>query len=249
MTRRARRSLPKWKNRRLAQQLHPLIVEAFESGYIEHDGQRFEVHSHIPVEECQLLYRQVEAVTATSALEIGMAYGIATLALADALNASAETPALVSIDPHQRDQWNGVALGQLERAGFAHFCELIEESSQLALPRLVGRGFRADLVLIDGWHTFDHCLVDFFFVDLVLRPGGVVVLDDTWMPGLQAVAEFVLRNRAYAVVDSIPFPLGRRARLRRAVRRGRLALPSRAVALRKEHDDDRPWYHFAPFPT
>ncbi|HZS30095.1 MAG TPA: class I SAM-dependent methyltransferase [Gaiellaceae bacterium] len=232
----------------MSRQLHPLLAEVLERGYIELEGRRYELHSNIPVEECELLYRQVEAVGATEALEIGMAYGVASLALADALNSASKTPKLISIDPNQHGDWDGVAIRQLERAGFSQFCELIEESSHFALPRLVESGCRVDLALIDGWHTFDHCLVDFFFVDLLLRPGGVVVLDDTWMPGVRAVAEFALRNRAYDLVDSVPLRLSRRASLLRTVRaRSRLLPPVAAVALRKQRDDDRPWHHFQSF--
>jgi predicted O-methyltransferase YrrM len=239
-----------WETHRVAQQLHRLLVEAFENGYIDHEGRRFELHSNNPAEECRMLYRQVHAARAATALEIGMAYGVSSLALADALSSGTDTPMLVSIDPHQHDQWNGVALGRLGRAGFADFCQLIEASSQAALPRLVEQGFRADLAVIDGWHTFDHCLVDFFFIDLLLRSGGVVVFDDTWMPGVRAVVEFVLRNRAYVLVDTVSMRPNRREKLRRAAsRRGRLVPAVAAVALRKERDDERPWHHFFPFPT
>lgn len=227
-----------------------MLVTTFENGYIEHDGQRFDLHSNISAEECHLLYRQAEATAAASALEIGMAYGVSSVALADALSSNTDKPALVSIDPHQHKEWNAVALRQLERVGFAPFCELIEAPSHTALPALVERGFRADLALIDGWHTFDHCLVDFFFIDLLLRVGGVVVFDDMWMPGVRGVAEFVLRNRAYVLVDSLPMPSNRRARLRRVGSQRRQLVPATAaVALRKETDDDRPWHHFMPFST
>lgn len=232
----------------MSRPLHPLLSRAFASGYIEHDGRRFELHSNIPEDECRLLYRQVEAVGAASALEIGMAYGISSVALADALRNETETPSLVSIDPYQNERWDGVAVGQLERAGYRGFCELIEAPSHAALPVLVERGTRVDLAFIDGLHTFDHCLVDFFFIDLLLRPGGVVVFDDTWMPGVRAVVEFVLRNRAYELVDSVALPTNARTRLGRAITgRGALAPASAALALRKTADDERPWHDFRPF--
>ena len=55
----------------------------------------FAAHSymHIPRDECELLYRQVAATRATQAVEVGMALGISTLCLCDALcrNTSLET--------------------------------------------------------------------------------------------------------------------------------------------------------------
>jgi hypothetical protein len=134
------------------------------------------------------------------------------------------------------------------------------------LPRLVGQGERFDFAFIDGWHTFDHALIDFFFVDLLLESGGIVVFDDVGYPALNAVVRFVLANRDYELVAALPFsrPLG--LRFRRALKRALRPLartdrdPSAAndrlfrrvesvsaVALRKRHDDVRRFDHFQRF--
>ena len=63
-------------------------------------------------------------------------------------------------------------------------------------------------------------LVDFYYLDRMLRPGGVVVFHDTWLPAISQVVAYVRRNRAYAPV--------------------RLRSPGMA-ALRKTGDDDRRW--------
>jgi predicted O-methyltransferase YrrM len=33
-------------------------------------------------------------------------------------------------------------------------------------------------------HTFDYVLVDFFLTDKLLRPGGIVVIDDYSLPAI-----------------------------------------------------------------
>ena len=44
---------------------------------------------------------------------------------------------------------------------------LIEEKSYECLPRLVNEKQIVDLIFIDGMHTFDYTLVDFFYGDLI----------------------------------------------------------------------------------
>src|SRR5262245_27164397 len=88
--------------------LHPLVEEILRSGMWPTDsGSVVRAHSHIPRHECELLYRQVAATRATEAIEVGMAFGISTLCLCDALcrNMPPETggrPHLIVIDPAQK---------------------------------------------------------------------------------------------------------------------------------------------------
>ena len=97
--------------------LHPVVEAVLSSGRVataEGRVVRAHSHMHIPRDECELLYRQVAATRATQAIELGMALGISTLCLCDALcrNTSLETgqrPHLVVMDPFQHgDIWQGV---------------------------------------------------------------------------------------------------------------------------------------------
>jgi hypothetical protein len=77
-----------------------------------------------------------------------------------------------------------------------------------------------DFAFVDGRHHFDYVLVDFFYIDKLLRVGGYAVFDDLWLPQVRKVVSFVLRNRDYALVragGSRKSPPWRRAA--RAVRR------------------------------
>jgi len=81
----------------------------------------------------------------------------------------------------------GCRAANLERAGYGGFVEFIEKPSQIALPALVAAGRRIDFAFIDGEHTFDHVLFDFFFIDQLLNVGGVVVFDDAAWPSIRRV--------------------------------------------------------------
>ena len=71
-------------------------------------------------------------------------------------------------------------------------------SSHVALPRLETEGTNIGLALIDGWHTFDYAMVDFFYVDRLLRVGGVVMLDDTAAyAAIRKLARYIATHRQY----------------------------------------------------
>src|SRR5437762_2771330 len=147
----------------------PPVVEALlRSGETElPDGLVVHADSYIPRGECEVIGRAIEAANATQAVEIGMAYGVSSVCIADALrrNAGGRPWRLTSIDPHQISQWRGGGLHLVLRAGLSDGVYLVEEKSQTALARLVASGTGVGFAFIDGWHTFDHTLVDFFFVD------------------------------------------------------------------------------------
>lgn len=88
-----------------------------------------------------------------------------------------------------------------------HRCRIIEEPSYLALPTLLREGMagRFDLILVDGMHLYDYTLVDMFYADLLLRPGGVVVLDDVRHPGVADALKFLNSNYKHwqRVTDTI----------------------------------------------
>ena len=57
-------------------------------------------------------------------------------------------------------------------------CVLVEERSQIALPRLWAEGFVADAAFVDGSHTFHNVFLDLFYLRELVRPGGLLILDD-----------------------------------------------------------------------
>ena len=251
--------------------MHPLLHHIFTTGTTElPDGTPAPLTSAISREECALVERMIALCGAVTAVEVGMAFGISTLCIADALqrNAAPAPARLVTIDSHQSSGWHGAGMHLIRRAGLDRVVELIEQSSQLALPRLVENGERFGFALIDGWHTFDHTLVDFFFVDTLLTTGGIVVIDDTGYPAIHSVVRFILANRDYEVVDSadshddVRFSLRARRALKRMIRplartdrdpsranerRFQRIARSEMVALRKRGDDTRRFDHFERF--
>jgi predicted O-methyltransferase YrrM len=183
-------------------------------------GDAVPVHSNIPREYAEALYRTVLANRPAVVLEVGMAFGVSALAILTALHEAGGSGRLISIDPNQATQWKSCGLTAVERAGLRHRHRLIEEFDYVALPRLLASGQRIDLAYIDGWHTFDYALLDFWFVDRMLNAGGVVGFNDCGFRAVDKVIKFVQSHRKYEEVDvGLPADLVDHTRLRGLLRR------------------------------
>ena len=64
-------------------------------------------------------------------------------------------------------------------------------------PRVPGSIWR----YIDGNHTFDFALLDFWYLDRMSPVGGVVAFNDCAMPAVHKVIKFLLTHRRYVEMD------------------------------------------------
>jgi len=181
----------------------------------------------ISIAEGAALARLVRENGVRSSIEIGLAYGFSTVWLLEALSGQ-EGARHIAIDPFEEIEWAGIGLKQAELMESGVDFRWIGESSALALPALIREGVQADFVFIDSRHVFDETLVEFFLADKLLRVGGLLALDDQWMPSMQAVTNYILADRAYT---RVPHPV------------------RNLCVLRKLGEDERSWDHFRPFRT
>jgi predicted O-methyltransferase YrrM len=206
----------------------------------------FPLHSEMSESEGLIIAESITTVRPLTSLEVGFAYGVSTLYACDAIAENKLPTRHIVIDPFQ-DQWNRIGLKNVARAGYGGTVCLIEEKSEIALPRLLSDGTRIQFAIVDGWHTFDHALVDFFYINKMLDVDGIVVLDDTDMPSLKRLAGHIDTYPAYRrFLENAP-PTGRvpaRTRIRRFLAsHGLRSLkpdPS-CVAFRKIAPDERNW--------
>ena len=169
-----------------------LTVETLvDSGVVtDASGQTFPLQSHTSLEQCRFLQSIISANNASRCLEIGLAYGVSSLAICEA-TAGKHGASLISIDPLQRSAWNNIGLLNLERAGFESIVEFHEVPSFAVLPELLREGRRVDFAYIDSVKVFDMLLVDAFYLTRLLELGGTMVFDDCDWPGVRKLIRYL----------------------------------------------------------
>jgi predicted O-methyltransferase YrrM len=180
----------------------PLLREIVASRRVlDAAGNPLRLHSNISRIEANALYETVKRRKPETVLEIGMAFGVSSLAILAALN-EVGTGVLISIDPNQTaGEWNGAGIANVRRSGLSHRHTLIEKPDYLALPELLSAGTHVDAAYIDGRHTFEYVLLDFFYIDKMLAVRGVVGFNDAGWRSVHKVLRFLRRHRRYAEVD------------------------------------------------
>ncbi|MER6490142.1 class I SAM-dependent methyltransferase [Streptomyces griseorubiginosus] len=151
-------------------------------------------------------------------VEIGLAYAGSALAISEALlRTGSRNPRHVVIDPFQFTAYDGVGWELLCSLGLNTIAELVNEPSQRFLARLADAGFAADAAFVDGSHHFHNVFVDLHFLGEIVRPGGVVLLDDVWWPSVAAAVAYFETNLGWlpipgALADGTADPASGRPR-------------------------------------
>jgi predicted O-methyltransferase YrrM len=226
--------------------MNSVLKEILETGRVSDGKETLPLTSFMDKREGDLISEVVESVRPTTSLEVGFAYGVSTLFICEALAKLGKPAKHIVVDPFQFSEWKGIGLRNVKCAGYGKLLELREEPSEIALPQLLRENTVLDVAVIDGWHTFDHALVDFFYVNKMLRVGGVVVLDDASMPSVGKLVDHILTYGCYRVFG---IPRGHGLLARRLAHLARLKSskwPS-AIALEKIALDDRRWDWHRPF--
>ncbi len=176
----------------IARVVRSLREEATQPGL---DGNHYPVGQPTMLSESRadMLWRLARQVQTNNTLETGFAYGLSSLMLLDVIGRSAGGRH-TAIDPYQRSLFRGIGLRVVERCGMTDRFRLIDQDSALAMPDLIRAGERFDLVMIDGNHLFAGVFIDVAFGAKLCREGGLLVLDDLWLPSVRKVQRFIEHN-------------------------------------------------------
>jgi predicted O-methyltransferase YrrM len=165
----------------------------------------------LPEEDCDTLRDTLVAGDAHIVIEVGLAYGGSALAIGEALCSTGGAGAShIIIDPFQATSYDNVGWDALTAAGLAAQTKLIEEASSLALARLAGYGFTADAAFVDGSHRFHEVFVDLYFLRKLVRPSGLIILDDAEKPSVGTALRYFDSNLGWK-----PVPISGRSTARR----------------------------------
>ena len=202
--------------------------------------------SAVRPEFADALQRTVFANTPMAALEIGLAGGVSAVAIMTGLRLLPGNRTLTSIDPYQRSDFQNAGLARIRRAGMADMHTLIEQPDYLALPQLLASGQRFQFAYIDGWHTFDYTLLDFWYIDRMLDIGGIVAFNDCHLKAVTRVCGFVTSHRDYVELDvGLPGEYG--SNLLQRIKRKRERRNGADRYFRKQSTREPDWSFYAPF--
>ena len=230
--------------------MNPILAEILRT------RDKLACESGILPEEGEFLQDIVMKIRPKISLEIGFAYGISALFICEALKKVKGEKHIV-IDPKPYSSYNGIGIRNIRKAKYDTLIEFIEAPSEMGLPDLLKKGTRIDFAFVDGWHSFDHALVDFFYINRMLNVEGVIAFDDVNWPSISKLCRYVSRYPCYKTHASWParqncgaltiaaktleYVATRQMKFWRA---DLSILQRRCVAFRKVKEDDRnaAWY-------
>jgi predicted O-methyltransferase YrrM len=183
--------------------VHEVIERLLRDGTVTSRGGT--AHTVFPVAvnaaEGEALERWVTREGAKQTVEIGLGYAVSTLFICAGLLANDGEPRHVALDPHQATRFESCGLQLLEEAGLTELVEHHVEESQTALPRFLNEGRTFDLAFVDGNHRFDGVFLDLIYLGRLVRPGGIVFLDDYQLPAVARAASFCLGNLGWSLEE------------------------------------------------
>lgn len=236
------------------------------------DGKKYHLNSNVDQEEGKFINHLISSNNFKNTLEIGCAYGLSSMFICKSRINSTHCKHLI-IDPNQSTDWNNIGISNLKKCGI-NFFELIEKTSDIALPELVSKKEQIDFCFIDGWHSFDQTLIDFFYCDKLIPVNGIIAIDDVQLPSVQKVIRFITSNlTTYKIIGSVSRPIYPRRKIANLMKAllnlvfklvGKkiqheflsssiyqndksIHLNSSLIAFQKIANDKRTWYHFAQF--
>lgn len=199
----------KWQ--RLDLQVNETLQQIFRTEKtLDGEGHEHKFIDGVDPIEGKHMYNLVRDNGFQNTLEVGLAMGTSALYLCQAIADHGHGGKHIAIDPNQSSQYRSIGVTGVNRAGLTSHFELMEAPSYSALPKLLeeqqcGKRDKFDLIFIDGWHTFDYTLVDFFYADLLLAEHGVILLDDIRHRGPGAVFDYIRKNyRHYEYIRDTP---------------------------------------------
>lgn len=247
--------------------MNSIIEEIYQEGAVRDKfGNEYKLCYNIDRFEGEFLFQLISCdPNIRKTLEIGCACGLSSLYICSALSKRDSVKHII-IDPYQTEHYRRAGIYNLQRSGF-NFFELIEKPSEFILPEIAqNQSGTFDMVFIDGWHTFDHTLLDLFYANRLIKVGGYIVIDDCNLASVAKAISYFLRYPAYQLKDQCLPKASLKRKLAKIIRTvippsiaiyifptnlyGRYyirTIYSSMVALKKVKYDERSWDWFEPF--
>jgi predicted O-methyltransferase YrrM len=160
----------------------------------------------VPERDCDLIRDLFIAEGVEVVVEIGLAYASSALAIGEALLTVAPPhPRHIIIDAFQESAYANVGWDLVRSAGLDSIATLMAAPSSVALPQLVAEGLVADAAYVDGSHRFHEVFLDLYYLRQIVRPGGLIAVDDNRTPPVRAALHYYELNLGWTPIpDAFP---------------------------------------------
>lgn len=203
-----------------------LLRQVQQAGFIDSsNGEKIPFEDQMDEVSYAAIYEVLRLIRPDHVLELGFAHACSTLFMLQALFDN-EKGDLISVDPLQLLQYKSGGLRLVEKSGFGNLHQHLNGPSEIVLPQLLLKSYKFQFILIDTTHQFDQTILEFFYCDKLLPPGGVVALHDYELLSVRAACNFIEANLNYKL---------------HASHQDNLRM------LQKTANDHRNWYEFVPF--
>jgi predicted O-methyltransferase YrrM len=226
------------------------VDHLYEHGHVRgEDGSRtpLDPHALAQVDAREIRDLAVSEGVGTT-LEVGLGLGLGTLSLCEALLEVGRPGARHVVVEGFPTDFGSAGARTVRAAGVEEMVEYVHQESQLALPGFAADGRSFDLALIDGDHRFEGVFLDLCFADRIVRPRGLVFVDDLWLPAIRLAVSYVERNLGWELLPGAMTRAFRWRRFRNLPARRLRGVGEVAVLRRPAARPDRGnWDRFVPF--
>jgi predicted O-methyltransferase YrrM len=181
------------------------IEKILKDGYCyDENNNKKIINDSLSYEELKAITIAMKQISAKVTVETGVANGLSTLAICDFLrNMNSIRCKHYGTDPNQKSDYGNSAIQNLTNERLLDYFTLMEGPSHLKLPELIKNKIEVDFALVDGWHTFDYTLLDFFLIDKLLKVNGIIAFHDCHNLAKQKVLRYIETHRKYIYRDDL----------------------------------------------
>ena len=164
------------------------------------NNQLIDFNSGINPEEAKKIIEVIDELKPINTLEIGLAMGSSAVCFLHSKLKYDSSGFHYAIDPNQYSEYEGAGVKIIVENNLGFNFKLLEGKTHEVFHHLLDQNIKIDMAFVDGWHTFDYTLVDFFFIDQILNEGGVIGFHDMYGLSKLKVLKFILTHRDYRIM-------------------------------------------------
>ncbi|MDJ0688937.1 MAG: class I SAM-dependent methyltransferase [Xenococcaceae cyanobacterium MO_188.B32] len=178
------------------------VINGFYQDYLKTDqdgNQRnMRLGSGCPrMEECFILAELYLQKKPQHSLDFGLGEGTACITLAACRKHLNLEGKHTTLDPFQFNLAKGIGLNEIHKYNLQEYVDFLEDKSEEFLYHQYKKNNQYDFVFVDGAHDIGHKVVDAFWIDRILQPGGIVAFHDSLFFSTSVAIRYLAENQQY----------------------------------------------------